>query len=130
MGKNCGRVQARCRFNDQPLGAWWLLCWGERRESLADAFYPGVVSTKEKRNVSTQLQADVLQFTAAQTQTPQAVERQQGSGCIRRATTQARLRGQAFVQANVGALTAARGRLQCTRCAHGQISLGSGVSVA
>lgn len=121
MRKNHSRIQPRFGLDHRESRRRKLVLQLKRANYVTNSLDPGACAAQKKRNIGAQRQGDRVQLLPRQFQLPQAVERQQCAGRVRRSATQAGLCGDVFRDADMYPLRATGGLLQRTCGAHDQI---------
>lgn len=121
MRKNHSRIQPRFGLDHRESRRRKLVLQLKSANYVTNSLDPGACAAQKKRNIGAQRQGDRVQLLPRQFQLPQAVERQQRAGRVRRSATQAGLCGDVFRDADMYPLRATGGLLQRTCGAHDQI---------
>ncbi|MCY1396010.1 hypothetical protein D9M71_109690 [compost metagenome] len=95
----------------------------DRSQLLADPFGEGSTPAHEYRYVRAQRQAESGEAIFIPVQLPEAIEAEEGGGCVRAAATDPAAHGQALVQPDVGTKSGAGGFLQFARGANDQVAV-------
>src|SRR5690606_25013681 len=119
VGKNFSGADADLRHDDQKPG------FGQRNrlQLLTHAFGEGGTAAHEYRHVGAQRQPQFSQTVFVPAQLPQVVEADQGGSGVRAATADAAAHGQALVQPDIHARSAAAGGLQLAGGADDQVAV-------